>query len=119
MTGGDPWNEILEEELKNAGVFVVLLSPLWLTSDWCRKELSLYRALGKQQGLERPVVPLLWDKTEPRSAQSEEQAAMLAWINAHQLIAWDTLRHRDSSYQGYREAIGHFAEAVAEKLMGK
>lgn len=117
LTGGDPWSEVLEDELRQADVFVLFLCPLWLTSEWCRKEMTLYLEFGKQQGVERPIVPLLWEKTTPSIAKTDEQTEMLTLINKYLAVPWETLRHRDTSYPGYREALSAFAGAIAEKLL--
>jgi TIR domain-containing protein len=119
LKGGDPWSEVLEEELRLADVFVPFLCPLWLTSEWCAKELTLYLEFGRQRGVDKPIVPLLWEKTEPRVAKTRQQIEILALVTKHQVVPWETLRHRDSSYPGYREALGVFADAVAEKLLSE
>jgi hypothetical protein len=66
--------------------------------------------------VDRPVLPLLWERTDRQGAFSSEQAKLLAWINTLQAVDWRDLRHQDSSYQGYRQAISRLADAVAKKL---
>ena len=119
LSGGDPWSDLLENELKVANVFLLLLCPLWLTSEWCRKEFNLYLACGEQEGRKRPIIPLRWDRTELTHARTDEEAEMLALIKKHQEVPWEKLRHRNSSYPGYFQAISDLAAAVAAKLVGQ
>ena len=116
IKGGDRWSALLEAELREASVLVLFLCPLWLNSPWCVKELRYYVEYGLERGADRPVIPLLWEKTEARHARTEEQRAILPWVQSRQAVDWQTLRHEDSSYKGYRRALGAFAEAVAATL---
>jgi hypothetical protein len=96
---------------------VLFLCPLWLTSDWCRKELNRYLEFGKQRGVTKHVIPLLWENTGPHHARNADQRAALNLVKTYQAVPWQSLRHQDSGYQGYRAAISAFADAIAEKLL--
>jgi hypothetical protein len=118
LAGGDPWNEVLEKELQLAKAFLLLLSPLWLASEWCRKELEVYVSLGRALGNDRPIIPLLWDETGPTDARTEEQAKVLAMIMTRQVVRWDELRHQNSTYPGYLRAVSSLAQVIKYKLQG-
>lgn len=47
LTIGDPWEEALYDQLKNAGVVLFFLTPASFHSNWCFAELALARAFGK------------------------------------------------------------------------
>jgi len=117
LQGGDPWSKVLEEELRLANVFVPFLCPLWLTSDWCTKEFILYLKFCKHRGADPAIVPLLWERTDSRVAKTARQIEIFESISKYQTVPWETLRHRDTSYLGYREALGAFADAIAAKLL--
>jgi hypothetical protein len=119
LEGGDRWSEKLENELQIAHAFLLLLSPLWLASKWCRKELQVYVSHSRAKETERPIIPLLWDETEPTDARTEEQAEILAMIKARQVVRWDVLRHQNSSYAGYYTAISELARVIKRKLQAK
>ena len=116
IEGGDPWSRRIEAELDQASVLVLFLCPLWLTSQWCVRELRHYYEAGLAEGQDRAVVPLLWETTESRHARTDEQAKILAWIQSRQGVPWQSLRHQDSSYKGYRDAIAKLAAVIAARL---
>src|ERR1700741_5292701 len=62
MLPGDDFRKKIEQELLPADVLVVLLSPAWLASDWCRWEYSQFSSKEKAAGRGRNsrVLPLLW-----------------------------------------------------------
>ena len=117
LRGGDPWSEALEAELRAADLLVPFLCPLWLTSAWCRKEFHLYLEFGVERGVRKPVVPLLWENTKSHHARDPDQLATLQLIETYQAVPWQSLRHQDSGYKGYRAALSAFADAIAEKLL--
>jgi TIR domain len=119
LEGGDRWSEKLENELQVADAFLLLLSPLWLTSNWCRKELQVYLSHGPAKEIERPIIPLLWDETESTDARTKEEAEILAMIKTRQIVRWDELRHQNSSYPGYYAAISKLAQVIKHKLQAK
>ena len=119
LEGGDPWSEKLESELQIAHAFLLLLSPLWLASRWCRKELQLYVSHSRAKETERPIIPLLWDETESTDARTKEEAEILATIKTRQIVRWDVLRHQNSSYPGYYAAISELAQVIKRKLQAK
>ena len=44
MGAGDVFPDVLQGEVESSDVLIVLLSPAWLRSDWCRKEYELFAA---------------------------------------------------------------------------
>ncbi|MGA8616299.1 MAG: toll/interleukin-1 receptor domain-containing protein [Xanthobacteraceae bacterium] len=43
---GDRWDTRIETELRSADVLIVLLTPRWIESDYCRKEAGVWKAVG-------------------------------------------------------------------------
>ena len=119
LEGGDRWSEKLENELQVADAFLLLLSPLWLTSNWCRKELQVYLSHGPAKEIERPIIPLLWEETEATDARTREEAEILAMIRTLQIVRWDELRHQRSKDSGYYAAVSKLAQVIKHKLQAK
>ena len=55
----DRWNAKIEDKIKSSHVFVVLLSPHWINSPYCRKEYELFRATEQDMGDGWCIAPLL------------------------------------------------------------
>ena len=53
LTGNEPFTGTIEAALRGAGVIVSILSPAYLESEWCRRELATF--LGVAAGRPRPA----------------------------------------------------------------
>lgn len=57
IEGGDDWRLSIQQAIASCSLLVVVLSPSYLTSTWCLRELARADTLGK------PVLPLLLEDT--------------------------------------------------------
>jgi hypothetical protein len=118
IRGGDKWEQVLTEELKSARLLLVLLSPSWLGSKWCRREYELFSAPERDGAMSRPVVPLIWDKvTEVDYAETSEEAKVLKQLLIYQALTWDELKYEDWASPAPNKAAGRLAEELKPKLM--
>src|SRR5271156_6450262 len=65
---GEVWEKRLYEELSRCHAVILVLTPNWLVSTWCRVELAQARALGKV------IVPVVCAPLGERYVLSEVQA---------------------------------------------
>lgn len=56
---GDRWDNRIEDALRSSHILIVLLSPRWLTSDYCRKELSIFEEVEAERPTGEFVAPIL------------------------------------------------------------
>jgi hypothetical protein len=56
---GERWNDKIEAELHRAHVLIVLLTPKWIESDYCRKEYCLFEGAEASRGIGEYVAPVL------------------------------------------------------------
>jgi tetratricopeptide (TPR) repeat protein len=73
---GANWEKTLYENVSRCHAFVLLLTPNWLASTWCRIELAQARSLGKV------ILPII---SEPLG-----QSYVLPEIQAVDLVDWNT-----------------------------
>ena len=66
---GEDWEKRLYHELKRSHAIVVLLSPAWIKSTWCRIEYSQAKALGKE------IIPIIIDNGEENEVNK--------WLDDH------------------------------------
>ena|SRR5215469_10709990 len=116
---GDAWRNALEQELQVADVLLVLLAPLWLSSEVCRWELQVYRTARIANGCPSLIVPLLWDETTMQDAATEDQEAALREILALQHQDWRDFKYQHSRDATYMPAVGRLAGHIAKKLRSK
>src|SRR5262249_23948014 len=115
--GGDRWEQVLSAELTSAKLLLVLLSPTWIRSKWCRREYELFLAAESDGVMSRPVVPLIWDKVDRRDAKTSEEAKVLAQLAACPRFTWDELKYEDRASPKPNRAAGKLAEELKPKLM--
>ena len=55
---GDLWNPAIEREIRASDLLIVLLTPRWLTSDYCRKEYAIFQEIEAAAGDVQLVAPI-------------------------------------------------------------
>ena len=116
---GNNWQGTLSKALDECTVFVLLLSPSWLHSDWCRKEYLYFKSLPPTH-IQRVIIPLRWVNTIAADAQNNTEEDIINQINEIQQVNWLQLRY-DSDYQkseSLRRAVGELAVSIADCIKG-
>jgi len=72
---GDHFPELLTTELKKSEALIVLLSPAWLASTWCRWEFEIFTDKMANAEKMRKVIPILWVETPKVSEESPDPIA--------------------------------------------
>jgi TIR domain len=82
---GDRWNRTIEDELRRADVMIVLLTPRWINSDYCRKEYALFEEAETSRGAGEFVAPILARPLEQQERHlTREQRDILDKIKQRQ-----------------------------------
>jgi hypothetical protein len=56
---GEIWNRKIETELKEADILIVLLTPRWIDSEYCRKEYTIFEEVELARAAGEYIIPLL------------------------------------------------------------
>lgn len=119
IRAGDRWENNLSTELASANVLLVLLSPVWLSRDWCRKEYEYFKEAHAGETNKGVVIPILWVDTEEHDAKDENSKALLSELKEIQMVDWRDLQY-DRNYESsteLRRAIGKLADDIKSKLL--
>ena len=82
---GVNWNATIEASLRESKLLIVMLSPKWLGSDYCRKEFTIFREVEQKLGMETLVVPLLLREVASKKKQlTKEQLDIFEQLSARQ-----------------------------------
>ena len=82
---GVNWNATIEASLRESKLLIVMLSPKWLGSDYCRKEFTIFREVERELGMETLVVPLLLREVASKKKQlTKEQLDIFEYLSARQ-----------------------------------
>jgi hypothetical protein len=79
---GDHWNEEIERSIDSADVFVVMLTPKWISSDYCRKKFAAFHKIEAERNSGRYVIPIYGREIEGQARFLEpEQRELLDRLN--------------------------------------
>lgn len=117
---GDRWKASLTAALDQCRVFVILLSPSWLHSEWCKKEYLYFKSL-QAFNPHKEIVPLRWVNTTIADAQNNlEEQEIIKQLNEIQQANWLELRY-DRDYERskpLRTAVGELGTSIANFIKG-
>jgi hypothetical protein len=118
INSGSSWKASLSNALDQCTVFVVLLSPSWLHSEWCRKEYAYFTSQPADR--RRMVLPLRWVDTTVQDARSPEEREIVNQLNELQQVNWLQLRYnRDyERSETLLTALGELAKTIADFIKG-
>jgi hypothetical protein len=79
---GEGWDEKIEAQIRRADVFILLLTPRWIHSNYCRKEYSIFEEVESLREVGEYVAPLL-----ARSVAQQEKHFTLEQKDIYDRIA--------------------------------
>lgn len=118
IRAGDNWKDSLSGELATSNVLVVLLSPVWLSREWCRAEFIKFQTNHPAGQYKNLVIPLVWAATGASDAKNDESKKVLKDIDDIQKIDWLDLQY-DRNYTSstdLRKAIGKLADEIKYRI---
>ena len=84
---GERWNDKIEAELRSAHVLIVLLTPQWIGSDYCRKEYTFFEKIETSRHVGEYVAPILARALDQQEKYfTTEQIDIYASITNRQLF---------------------------------
>lgn len=93
---GARWNDRIEAALRASDMMIVLLSPRWIESEYCRKEYLIFEEVERQVAVGEYVAPLMarsLTTQEPHlDANQREVLQSLMQRQYHRLIATEFLQ---------------------------
>jgi len=108
---GDNWALNIDEHLNSADIVVLLVSPDFLSSDFCMEK-EMARALERMQNKETLVVPII---VRPCSWTETPLAGIQALPDKGKPVTLWT--HRDLAWQNIAESLARRAREVLDRKM--
>ncbi len=100
---GENFKEVLQKELSKAKVLVILFSPTWINSEWCRWEFEQF-----SKDSDRPIVLVKWDEIDEDIVKSDAKEVFDKLKKLH-FLDWVGLKYKSWSEEEKRKT----AEALA------
>ena len=106
---GERWEKSIEESVDAAGVFLPVVSPCYLASSSCMKELSQYLAKVEKAGAGDLILPLMMiDPSATRGADDR----ILGKLEGFQYKDISSMRFMDRGSGEYSKAINALAQGI-------
>jgi hypothetical protein len=118
ISTGDRFAEELGQALDATDVFLLLLSPQWLASTWCRWEYDRFTTKERSKDRSPRLLPVLWVEVDERDLDDEESRRVAADLKTIVYDDWTALRHANISDQEVSSRIGRLAKE-AKRLAAK
>jgi hypothetical protein len=110
---GDEWRAKIDAGLSSVAFFVAVLSPRYLLSPECRRELQAFASRATALGIKELVLPLLYvDIPDLTDAASDDDLVVL--IRSYQWEDWRELRFDETASSSYRKGVANLAVRLAE-----
>ena len=110
LSDGSHFPEALAAELNSADVFLALVSPAWLQSEWCRREFSIFTEDATNSLRLHKIVPVLWVETPEIDKRSLDLVARtMANISYSD---WRDLRYENWDNSDNQRQVGKLAESI-------
>lgn len=110
---GEAWRDRIESAISGVPFFLAVITPKYLRSVECRRELISFSGLLKSRGLDRLLLPLLYIDVPGLAEDSDDE--VLALIARTQYFDWRPLRNKKASSEEFLTAV----TAIAEDLIAR
>jgi hypothetical protein len=108
---GDRWREVIDSSLDSVGFFVAVLTPRFLRSPDCRRELQAFLHRTTEFGVQDLVLPILYVDV-PTLRQSDPEDDLVRLVRQFQWVDWTELRFASRQSERYRRAVAALAERL-------
>lgn len=109
---GDAWRERINSALGSAPFFIAVVTPKFVRSEECRKELIAFSSEAKSRGIDGLLLPILYIDVPGLSEDSDDE--VLALIARAQFVDWTGLRLRAPNDPQVLQAINELALKVRD-----
>lgn len=110
---GDDWDAAIEQAVVSTSFFVPVVSPRYLNSEACRRELRLFVQKSSRLGLEELIMPLVWFDV-PQLVEANPTDDLVGVIKRYHWVDWRTLRFEERTSKDYRTAVASLAQRLVD-----
>jgi sulfatase modifying factor 1 len=116
---GTQWEQEIEKALAEASFLVPILTPGFLQSKWCAKEVWRFRELMQARGRDDLILPVHYLDIRKFYAERRGECfdpAVLDYLRSLQWVDFRDLEPSDADTADVRRWLGVFAERIEEAL---
>lgn len=110
---GETWRSRIDDAVGEAPFFIAVITPSYLKSAECRRELITFSGHAKSRGIDRLLLPILYINVPDLSEDSPDE--VLALIARTQYLDWRQLRNKKLDSEEHLEAVHALAEELEQR----
>jgi methyl-accepting chemotaxis protein len=111
---GDQWRTRINNALQATTFFIAIVTPRFLQSTECRRELLQFSGEARSLGLQELLLPVLYAPVASLEEGENSGDEIVALLSRTQRVDWTQLRLLDEQSAEYRQAINRLASRLAE-----
>ncbi|WP_081903875.1 toll/interleukin-1 receptor domain-containing protein [Microbispora rosea] len=116
---GDEWRKRINEALQSTTFFIAVITPRYLRSPECRRELLAFVGKAESLGLRELFLPIVYTPIRQLDEGENSQDEIVTMLSRTQYVDWRKLRLLDEQSAEYRGAVNALASRlvdIAERL---
>jgi hypothetical protein len=117
---GDRWNSKIESELRGSDVLIVLLTPRWIDSEFCRKEYAIFEQIEAEREFGEYVAPILIRTIEKQvkhfSNPQKKTYEQIRSRQCHEIVAAEFLQKTYAKRIALIDKVADDLEGMIERL---
>lgn len=111
---GDQWRQRIDQALQSTTFFIPVITPRYLQSSECRRELLHFVGKAESLGLKELFLPIVYAPIKQLDDKSDSEDEIVNLLRRTLYSDWRKLRLLDENSAAYREAIN----TLATRLVG-
>jgi TIR domain-containing protein len=116
---GNIWNERIETQLRASDILIILLTPRWVDSEFCRKEYLIFEEVEAKREIGEYVAPILARALDQQEKHfTSDQKDVYARLKSRQyqsVLAPDFLKLNEDARTLLIDKIADDVEAIVER----
>ncbi|MET8169322.1 toll/interleukin-1 receptor domain-containing protein [Streptomyces sp. NPDC005329] len=110
---GDEWRKRIDSALAGSTFFMPVITPRFLKSEECRREILTFVGHAKSLGLEELLLPILYFDV-PQLQEQNPSDEVVALVAERQYVDWTKLRLEREDSPDYRKEVNRLAVRLVE-----
>ncbi|MFI6477754.1 TIR domain-containing protein [Nonomuraea sp. NPDC050663] len=111
---GDQWRQRIDQALQSTTFFIPVITPRYLQSSECRRELLHFVGKAESLGLKELFLPIVYAPIKQLDDKSDSDDEIVNLLRRTLYSDWRKLRLLDENSAAYREAINTLATRLVD-----
>jgi hypothetical protein len=110
---GENWKEQVDRSLASTAFFIPVVTPRYLMSTQCRREMQYFLTKAKSLGIKEIILTLIYVDV-PQLNDSKNDDELIKIIQTFQYENWKDIRFKSIKSEKYRRSVSNLANRLVE-----